>query len=282
MKAFISVDLEGMPYVVIPGQLNLKGSLFEEARKIATKITMFVTEELHKNGFDKIIVADSHGPMVNLLVEDLPECVEIVRGGLRPTSMVAGAEGCDVGIFLGYHAKAGTINSTFDHTYSGGSVRKLVINGVEVSEYLLNSYTIGELGIPPILVAGEKQLIEDDVKTHTPWVETVALKESLSRLAAKSPSLKLIERELKSATNKAVSNFNENSVKPFITEKPINVSLTLQQTHQTDAVAFLPFVERKDAVTVEYTSKDMNEAYKSFQAIVSISSASSNMLQNLR
>ncbi|PIU58717.1 peptide transporter, partial [Candidatus Bathyarchaeota archaeon CG07_land_8_20_14_0_80_47_9] len=32
MKAFISVDMEGMPYVVIPGHLNLKGALYEEAR----------------------------------------------------------------------------------------------------------------------------------------------------------------------------------------------------------------------------------------------------------
>ncbi len=282
MKAFISVDLEGMPFVVIPGHLNLKGSLYPEARKIATQVTLFVTEELHKNGFDKIIVADSHGPMINLLVDDLPECVEIVRGGLRPTSMVAGSEGCDVGIFLGYHAKFGTINATFDHTYSGGSVNKLVLNGIEVSEYLLNSYTIGELNIPSILVAGDKQLIEDDVKPYTPWVESVALKESLSRLSAKSPSMKLIERELRAATNKAVINVNENLVKPLVLEKPINVSLTLRDTHQADAVSYLPFITRKDALTVEYVSKDMVEAYKTFQAIMFISSASNSMLQNLK
>ncbi|MCE7741445.1 MAG: peptide transporter [Candidatus Heimdallarchaeota archaeon] len=282
MKAFISVDLEGMPYVVIPGHLNLKGSLYPEARKIATQITLFVTEELHKNGFDKIIVADSHGPKINLLVDDLPECVEIVRGGPRPISMVAGSEGCDVGLFLGYHAKFGTINATFDHTYSGGSVNKLVLNGIEVSEYLMNSYTIGEFGIPSILVAGDKQLIEDDVKPYTPWVESVTLKESLSRFSAKSPSMKLIERELRAATNKAVINVNENLVKPLVLEKPINVSLTLRDTHQTDAVSYLPFISRKDALTVEYVSKNMVEAYKTFQAIMFISSASSSILQNLK
>jgi D-aminopeptidase len=32
MKAFVSVDLEGMPYIVIPGHLNLKGPLYERAR----------------------------------------------------------------------------------------------------------------------------------------------------------------------------------------------------------------------------------------------------------
>ncbi|MCK4973333.1 MAG: M55 family metallopeptidase, partial [Candidatus Heimdallarchaeota archaeon] len=62
MKAFISVDLEGMPYVVILGHLNLKGSLYGEARKVATDITLVVAEELYKNGFEQIIIADSHGP----------------------------------------------------------------------------------------------------------------------------------------------------------------------------------------------------------------------------
>ena len=114
MKAFISVDLEGMPYIVAPSQLNLKGALYEEARKIATKITLAVADELHKNGFGEVLVADSHGPMVNIHVEDLPEHVEIIRGFPRPLSMVTGVEGCDAAVFLGYHAKFGTAKSTFD------------------------------------------------------------------------------------------------------------------------------------------------------------------------
>jgi D-amino peptidase len=281
MKAFISVDLEGMPYVVILGQLNIKGSLYEEARKIATDITLIVAEELHKNGFEKIIIADSHGPMVNLLIEDLPEYVEIVRGSLRPTSMVAGSEGCDVALFLGYHSKFGTVNSTFDHTYSGDSVHKLEINGVEVSEYLLNSYTVGDLGIPVIFMAGDKQLIEDDVKTLTPWVESVALKESISRLSAKSPSMKVIEKDLRSTVNKAVINVNENKVKPLVTSKPIKVKLTLRDTQQTDAITYLPFITRLDALTVEFTSSDMVEAYKTFQALMFISAGVTNMMRSL-
>jgi D-amino peptidase len=125
MKAFISVDLEGMPHIVIPGHLSLKGTLYNEARAIATKITRIVAEELHKNGFDEILIADSHGPMVNLLVDDLPEYVEVIRGFPRPLSMVAGVKGCDVAVFLGYHAKFGTVKSTFDHTYSGTEVENI-------------------------------------------------------------------------------------------------------------------------------------------------------------
>ncbi|MBY9001060.1 MAG: M55 family metallopeptidase [Candidatus Heimdallarchaeota archaeon] len=281
MKAFISVDLEGMPYVVIPGHLNLKGSLYGEARKITTEITLIVAKELHKNGFDQIIIADSHGPMVNLLVDDLPEYVEIVRGNLRPTSMVAGVEGCDVALFLGYHAKYGTARSTFDHTYSGGCVHKILVNGVEASEFILNSYVAGEYGVPSVLVAGDKQLMEDDVKVLTPWVEQVVLKESLSRLAAKSPSMIKIKENLKIAVNKAVINHSENNVKPLIATTPVKINLTLKSSEQTDAVSLLPFVERLSGLEIEYTSKNMVEAYNSFQAIVYIASAASASMSRM-
>ena len=55
IKAFISIDLEGMPYIVIPGHLSLKGTLYTEARKIASKITLIVAEELKNAGFDDIL-----------------------------------------------------------------------------------------------------------------------------------------------------------------------------------------------------------------------------------
>jgi D-aminopeptidase len=37
-----------MPYIVT-SHLGLKGTLYEEARKIATKVTLIVADELYKN-----------------------------------------------------------------------------------------------------------------------------------------------------------------------------------------------------------------------------------------
>jgi len=229
LKAFISVDLEGMPYIVTPSHLGLKGTLYEEARKIATKVTLIVADELHKNGFEEIVVADSHGPMVNIHVEDLPEYMEIVRGFPRPLSMVAGIEGCDAAAFLGYHAKFGTAKFPFDHTYSGGSIRKVEVNGVEVSEFLLNAYVAGELGVPIIMVAGEAQLIRDDVRKFAPWAKAVALKDSLSRVSAKSPSMTKIEKALREAAKRTASNFKPTAKdKLLIAKKPVNMRVTFQ------------------------------------------------------
>ena len=58
MKAFISVDLEGLPHLVIPGHLSLKGSLYDKARRIATKLTLSTVQALHEHGFDQVIIAE--------------------------------------------------------------------------------------------------------------------------------------------------------------------------------------------------------------------------------
>jgi D-amino peptidase len=280
MKAFISVDMEGMPYVVIPGHLSLKGTLYSEARKIATKVTLTVAEELNKNGFEEIVVADSHGPMVNLLVEDLPEYVEIVRGFPRPLSMVTGVEGCDIALFLGYHAKFGTSKSTFDHTYSGGSINKVKVNGVEASEFLLNAYAAGDFKVPVALVAGEAQLLKDDVKKYAPWAETVALKHSFGRLSARSFSMVKIERELREATKRAAANFKQKAVKSLVAEKPVKIEIAFLTSHFADAAELLPTVKRVDGLNVEYTASSMVEAYKIFELLVLAASGISALLQN--
>jgi len=280
MKAFISVDMEGMPYIVTLGHLSLKGTLYSEARKIATKVTLTVAEELNKNGFDEIIVADSHGPMVNLLVDDLPEYVEIIRGYPRPVSMVAGVEGCDVALFLGYHAKFGTAKATFDHTYSGGTINRVEVNGVEVSEFLLNAYAAGDFQVPVVLVAGDAQLLKDDVKKYTPWAETVALKHALSRVSAKSSSMVKIEKELKAAVKRASTHFKQKTAKPLIAKKPVKMGITFLTSHFADTAELLPIVKRIDGLKVEYTASNVVEAYKIFELLVLAGSGVSAVLQN--
>jgi D-amino peptidase len=282
MKAFISVDLEGMPYIVIPGQLNLKGSLYDEARRIATKITLIAADELNKNGFEHVVIADSHGPMVNLLVDDLPEYVAIVRGFPRPLSMVSGAEGCQAALFLGYHAKFGTIRSTFDHTYSGRSINRVNVNGDLASEFLLNAYVLGELGVPVVLVAGEAQLLKDDVGKYAPWAEVVALKQSLSRLSAMSSSLARIEKELRATVKKAVDKHRKGGAKLLVPKKPVTVQIDFLASHFADAAEFLPNVKRIDGLKVEYTANNMTEAYKLFELLGLASSGVYALYESLR
>jgi D-amino peptidase len=282
MKAFISVDLEGMPYIVIPGHLNLKGPLYEEARRIATKITLITADELNKNGYEKVTIADSHGPMVNIIVDELPEYVEIVRGFPRPLSMVSGVEGCKTAMFLGYHAKFGTAKSTFDHTYSSASISRVEVNGVAASEFLLNAYVAGELGVPIALVAGEAQLLQDDVKKNAPWAQTVALKSSLSRLSAKSASMVSIEKELREAVKRAAVAQRKGRIELLTAKKPVKMGINFLASQYADAAELLPYIKRIDGLRIEYTTKNMAEAYKTLELLTLASSGIQGLMESLR
>ncbi|MFX1476010.1 MAG: M55 family metallopeptidase [Promethearchaeota archaeon] len=267
MKAFISIDLEGMPYIVIPGHLSLKGALYTEARQIATKVTLAVAEELHANGAKEVVVADSHGPMVNLLVDNLPDYLEIVRGYPRPVSMVAGVENCDVAMFLGYHARAGTAYATFDHTYSGRAIHRVMVNGVEASEFLLNAYVAGDSKIPVVLVAGDRSLLEEEVKQYAPWAERIVLKQSLGRGAARSFGMGKIEKELRNGVKQALTTFKQKQAKPLITKHPVTMRVTYASTYFADAAELLPIVTRKGGLDIEYTVDNMVQAYKVFELL---------------
>ncbi|ANF21905.1 M55 family metallopeptidase [Thermococcus piezophilus] len=267
MRAFISVDLEGLPYIVSREHLFVKGALYNEARRIATEIVKVTAEALHRNGFDEVVVADSHGPMVNVIQGEMPEYVELVRGFPRPLSMVAFAKGSDAALFIGYHTKAGTSYATFDHTYSGASIDRLEINGVEVSEFLLNAYLLGSWGVPVILVGGDRRLIEEDVKRFAPWVEGVAFKESPSRYAAKSPSMVRLRGELQEGIARAVERLKNGEAKPLKTEEPVNVRVRFLRSDMADTAELLPFIKRLDGKTVEFEAETVEEAYRVFELL---------------
>jgi D-amino peptidase len=155
----------------------------------------------------------------------------------------------------------------------------LEINGLAVSEYLLNAYTAGDYKVPVIMVAGDAQLIEDDVKKHTPWVESVALKHSLSRISARSKSMIVIEEELKEAVQKAVKKFREKKTKPFVAEKEVKVRITFRTSLMADTAELLPSVKRIDGMTIEYTTKDVIDAYNIFQLLTTAAGGIERLMQ---
>ena len=267
MRAFVSVDLEGLPHIVSREHLFVKGALYGEARKIATEIVRTAAEALYENGFDEVVVADSHGPMVNVIPEEMPDYVELVRGFPRPLSMVAFAKESDAAVFLGYHAKAGTGYATFDHTYSSSTIDRLEINGVEVSEFLLNAYLLGSWDVPVILVGGDARLMED-VGRFTPWAVGITFKESLSRYAAKSPSLGRVKALLRAGVTEAVIKLEEGEAKPLKAKEPVEVKLRFLSSALADAAELLPIVERLDGKTVRFEAGTIEEAYKLVELLI--------------
>lgn len=279
MKAFISVDLEGLPGVSSPRHLYSREAMHGEARKLATRVVSKISEYLKEYEFEEVRVADSHGGMVNLLLEELPDYVTLISGSPRPYSMVYGVKGCDAAIFVGYHARAGTQLSVFSHTYSGASVYELRINGLPSSEFYLNALAAGHFNVPVILVGGEKAL-RDEVAERAPWAEFVVLKESASYYASVNYPLPRVYKELKAAVKRAVEKLKEGKALPLKVEGRVRMEIDLKSPGLADVASLIPGVERVNGYTVAFESDNIIDCYKVLQA-VSLMSAGVAKLQEI-
>ena len=74
--------------------------------------------------------------------------------------MLSGIKGCDLVIFLGYHGRAGGDNF-LSHTTSGKWIKKITVNGIEVSEGTMNAAVARELGAKLVLVSGTDASVEE-------------------------------------------------------------------------------------------------------------------------
>ncbi|MGA2665378.1 MAG: M55 family metallopeptidase [Nitrososphaerales archaeon] len=268
MKAFISADMEGLPFTVSNEHMFPGQKLYDETRTIMTECVLAVVDELRAAGVERSVVADSHGPMVNILPGRMPDGVELLRGTPRSHSMVAGSKGCDFAIFVGYHAKPNTAMATFDHTIHSGVIRRLAIDGMEMSEFLLNSAYLGEIGVPVAMVAGDRALLEGDVSANAPWAVRVQLKESLGRHSAISPSMPEVAARLRAGTRDAVAGFGKGEMSPFKLRTPAEVALDFQSSAYADVAADLPGAKRVGGTEVRFGIRSMDEGLNVIKLLV--------------
>lgn len=263
MRLLISIDLEGLPGIVSTAQLAPKRPLYEDARRIMTKLVSYVANTLKDLKVEEVYVGDSHGFMANIIYDELPLDVKLISGFPRPLSMVAPVNRFkfDGAILLGYHNAFGTPQAIFDHTYSGRVFRAVKINGMDVAEFDFNTYLLGEFNVPVILVAGDASL-EERVRRLTPWASFVPFKLSLSRYSAINLSFNEILVSLNKELNEAVKKLKERIPKPVVPKKPITFELILNSTGYADLVELIPGAQRINGTTVVFKLESMLDAFR--------------------
>jgi len=90
--------------------------------------------------------------------------------------MMSGLDSTFGGVFfIGYHSAAGTDGNPLAHTMNGNNVA-VRINGELASEFVINAYTAGHVGVPVLLLAGDAALCKT-VSIINPNIRTVAVSE---------------------------------------------------------------------------------------------------------
>src|SRR6266542_1531997 len=190
MRIYISVDMEGIAGVVHEDQTNPVdprcAAEYARFRKLMTGEANAAVEGALAAGATQFVVNDSHWDMRNLLPEELHEAAELLSGGPKRLSMLEGIErGFDAALFIGYHARAGTPRAVLDHTIMD-AVRDVRLNGRSMGELGLNAALAGAYGVPVALVSGDRATAEEARALLGRGIETVIVKEAVSRHAARS------------------------------------------------------------------------------------------------
>jgi len=120
LKVYISADMEGVAGVVGREQLEPQGFEYSQFRTFITAEVNAAVEAARDEGATEIVISDSHGYGLNLLLDALPQDIQLVGSWPRPLGMMEGIDDsfC-AAIFIGYHASVGNIDGS--HSDARGS-----------------------------------------------------------------------------------------------------------------------------------------------------------------
>lgn len=271
VKIFISIDMEGVTGVVQPAQLGPgpDGWEYARAREWMTGEARAAIEGARAAGATEILIADSHGNMQNLLIDQLPDDVRVVRGSPRPLSMMQGIDSSFAGaVFIGYHASEYGSDAVRGHTMSSARLLHVKLNGVEVGEGVWNAAIAGSFGVPVLFISGDRAAVEQFRRT-VPSAEGAIVKEGLGYHAAVTVTPARGRELIREGVERAVRRARE--MKPYVVRTPIDLEVGFKLTLDAERISYIPGLRRVDAHAVAGTFSDMPTAAKLLQIMSSLS-----------
>jgi D-amino peptidase len=258
LKVHISVDMEGIAGVVTGEQLGPEGFEYGRFREFTTREALAAVTAAKDAGATGIVVADSHGNGQNLLIEQFPPDVRIVRSWPRPLGMMEGIDATfDAAVFIGYHASTSNTSGVRAHTFSSATLTRVALNGTDVTEGAWNAAIAGDLGVPVVMMSGDDAAIAE-VKRLVGDLEVVETKKALSFHSA----ITLTPQASAEAIGKAVraALLRRSSFRPYLVSKPVTVDVGFKHYTQVEVLSSLPIFERTSSHAIRFTAKDMREA----------------------
>jgi len=262
MKVFISADMEGATGVVHMDDIANGRPGYEAARKLMTADVVAAAEGSLAAGAELVVVCDGHGGMRNIVFDELPERVHLVRGpaSSKDLCQVEGiSSDFDCALFIAYHAMAGTTPAVLSHTWVGSVIQAVHLNGRLVGETGINAALCGHFGVPLVMASGDAALCREAAGLIS-GIHTVAVKEAVGQTAAICRPAAETESEIRAAAAAAVG--ARGSIAPFVIEGPVDFDITVQLPATADKAERYTDVERIDERTLRIRADDMNLAVR--------------------
>lgn len=258
LKVHISVDMEGVAGVVTGDQLGPAGFEYGRFREFMTREAVAAVTAAREAGATEIVVADSHGNGENLLIEQFPADIRIVRSWPRKLSMMAGIdETFDAAIFIGYHASTTNPTGVRAHTNSSATLTRVALNGVDMTEGAWNAAIAGHFGVPVVMISGDDAAIAE-VRNVIGPIEGAETKRSLGFHSALTATPQAVLPIITEHVKRGLARRAE--LKPYRPSGPIVVDVGFKHYLPAEVLAYLPMFERTSSHSIRFRARDMVEA----------------------
>jgi D-amino peptidase len=260
VDVLISVDMEGIAGIATRQQVMPDGRDYPLARALMTAEANAAVAGAFEGGATSVVINDSHGPMDNLLGEQLDQRADYVVGSPKPQSMMQEVTpGTAVVLFVGYHAGAADPTGVLAHTYSSAGFADVRLNGSPVSEAELNGLIAAAAGVPVGLVTGDDVICALAEKAF-PGVVTVPVKTAIGRTAARSKHPSAAREAITAGAARAVQNAASGAIRLLPIPSQLVIEADLAVGGAAELAVLVPGTQRAGARTVRRAVTSPREA----------------------
>src|SRR5581483_283168 len=254
LKIYISVDMEGVAGVVTQDQLTPEGFEYNRFPEFMTQETNAAIKAAQNAGATEIVVSDSHGNGENLLIEELPADVTLVRSWPRPLMMMQGIdETFDGAIFIGYHASTNNTEGVRAHTISSAHLTDIKLNGTSMPEAGINAAIAGDFNVPIIMISGD-DAIAKEATALLGNIEAATVKWNYGFHSARSLTPKASCDIIAEKVRAAMARIKE--FKPYKVSHPVQLDVTFKNYRPAELLSYLSIVKRIDSHSIRFVGKD--------------------------
>ncbi|MDI6772121.1 MAG: M55 family metallopeptidase [bacterium] len=264
MRIYVSVDMEGITGVAAGKHVQPGEKDYDRFRRLMTQDANAAIEGALEAGATEAVVSDGHGPMTNLLVEELHPEARLISGSNKLLCQMEGIDGgFDAAFFVGYHQREGGGDGILNHTLVGKIVYEVRLNGEPVDEAAINAATAGAFGVPVALVTGDSAVCAD-ASRRLPGVVVATVKEAVDRTVGLSLTPSRAHALIRSRAADAVRAVRDGGVKPYRPSTPVTFEVDFKRTAPAHMATLFPGVERRGPRTIAITDSDYVRAFKLF------------------